>query len=173
MKITKTQLKQIIKEELGDWTPEMQRRARHSPMIAALSATDRGTRASRERAAQAAEGGLYDIYPKSPQTDYRTEFEIIADDLKKIQMMTTPDALKTGERIDVVLDQEDMEEIHTMATDAHNKISEYITQMMREEDPEPDRYEREERAIRRAGPKGPMSPEEHAKYMSLYGDEPV
>ena len=53
MKITRAQLKQIIKEELGDWTPEMQRRARHSPMIAALSATDRGTRASRERAAEA------------------------------------------------------------------------------------------------------------------------
>ena len=53
MKITRAQLKQIIKEELGDWTPEMQRRARHSPMIAALSATERGTRASRERAAQA------------------------------------------------------------------------------------------------------------------------
>ena len=50
MKITKSQLKQIIKEELTD----AQRAARHSPMIAALSATDRGTRASRERAAQAA-----------------------------------------------------------------------------------------------------------------------
>ena len=49
MKITKSQLKQIIKEELTD----AQRAARHSPMIAALSATDRGTRASRERAAQA------------------------------------------------------------------------------------------------------------------------
>ena len=53
MKITRAQLKKIIKEELGDWTPEMQRRARHSPMIAALSATDHGTRASRERAAEA------------------------------------------------------------------------------------------------------------------------
>ena len=49
MKITRAQLKQIIKEEL---TAD-QLRARHSPMIAALSATDRGTRASRERAAQA------------------------------------------------------------------------------------------------------------------------
>ena len=49
MKITKSQLKQIIKEELTD----DQLRARHSPMIAALSATDRGTRASRDRAAQA------------------------------------------------------------------------------------------------------------------------
>ena len=123
MKITKSQLKQIIKEELG-------------------------------------------------RADYRTEFEIIADDLQKIQMMTTPDALKTGERIDVVLDQGDIEQIHAMATDAHNKISEYITQMMtRKEIPKPDRYDREERAIRRAGPKGPMSPEEHAKYMSLYGEE--
>ena len=34
-----------------------------------------------------------------------------------------------------------------------------------------DRYDREERAIRRAGPKGPMSPEEHAKYMSLYDED--
>ena len=65
MKITRAQLKQIIKEELGDWTRAMQRRARHSPMIAALTAKDPGTHASRERAAQAAEGGLYDIYPKS------------------------------------------------------------------------------------------------------------
>ena len=104
MKITRSQLKQIIKEELGRNLDE-----------------DEG-----------AEGGLYDIYPKSPQTDYRTEFEIIADDLKKIQMMTTPDALKTGERIDVVLDQEDIEGIHNMATDALDTISEYITQMMRE-----------------------------------------
>ena len=108
MKITRSQLKQIIKEEIERSLEE-----------------DEG-----------AEGGLYDIYPKSPQaapqTDYRTEFEIIADDLKKIQMMTTPDALETGERIDVVLDQEDIEEIHEMAADAHNKISEHITQMMRE-----------------------------------------
>ena len=37
MKITRAQLKQIIKEELGDWTPEMQQRARHSPMIAAVT----------------------------------------------------------------------------------------------------------------------------------------
>ena len=83
MKITKSQLKQIIKEELG-------------------------------------------------RTDYRTEFEIIARDLGEISRMTTPDALETGERIDVVLDQEDIEEIHAMATDALNTISQYITQMMRE-----------------------------------------
>ena len=31
MKITRAQLKQIIKEELGDWTPEMQQRANLSP----------------------------------------------------------------------------------------------------------------------------------------------
>ena len=84
MKITKSQLKQIIKEELG-------------------------------------------------RTDYRTEFENIDADLEKIQMMTKPDALETGERIDVVLDQEDIEEIHNMATDALDTISEYITQMMRED----------------------------------------
>ena len=105
MKITKTQLKQIIKEELGRNLDE-----------------DEG-----------AEGGLYDIYPKSPQTDYRTEFENIDADLEKIQMMTTPDRMKTGERVDVVLDQEDIEEIHNMATDALDTISEYITQMMRED----------------------------------------
>ena len=123
MKITKAQLKQIIKEELG-------------------------------------------------RTDYRTEFEIIANDLEEISRRTKPDALETGERIDVVLDQEDIEEIHAMATDALNTISQYITQMMpRKEIPKPDRYDREERAIRRAGQKGPMSPEEHAKYMSLYGEE--
>ena len=84
MKITRSQLKQIIKEEIG-------------------------------------------------RIDYRTEFEIIANDLEKIQMMTTPDRMKTGERVDVVLDQEDIEEIHNMATDALDTISEYITQMMRED----------------------------------------
>ena len=57
MKITKSQLKQIIKEELTD----AQRAARHSPMIAALSATDRGTRASRERAAQAEAPAASDV----------------------------------------------------------------------------------------------------------------
>ena len=84
MKITRSQLKQIIKEEIG-------------------------------------------------RIDYRTEFEIIADDLGEISRMTTPDALETGDRIDVVLDQEDIEEIHNMATDALDTISEYITQMMRED----------------------------------------
>ena len=83
MKITKTQLKQIIKEELG-------------------------------------------------RIDYRTEFEIIANDLGEISRMTTPDALETGEGLDVVLDQAAIEEIHNMATDALDTISEYITQMMRE-----------------------------------------
>ncbi len=84
MKITRSQLKQIIKEELG-------------------------------------------------RADYRTEFEIIANDLEEISRRTKPDALETGERIDVVLDQEDIEEIHNMATDALDTISEYITQMMRED----------------------------------------
>ena len=84
MKITKSQLKQIIKEELG-------------------------------------------------RADYRTEFENIDADLEKIQMMTTPDRMKTGERVDVVLDQAAIEEIHNMATDALDTISEYITQMMRED----------------------------------------
>ena len=144
MKITRSQLKQIIKEELGRSLEE-----------------DEG-----------AEGGLYDIYPKSSQTDYRTEFEIIANDLGEISRMTKPDALETGDQLDVVLDQAAIEEIHNMATDALDTISEYITQMMtRKEIPKPDRYDREERAIRRAGPKGPMSPEEHAKYMSLYGED--
>ena len=105
MKITKSQLKQIIKEELGRSLEE-----------------DEG-----------AEGGLYDIYPKSPQTDYRTEFESIDADLEKIQMMTTPDRMKTGERVDVVLDQAAIEEIHNMATDSLDTISQYITQMMRED----------------------------------------
>ena len=83
MKITKSQLKQIIKEELG-------------------------------------------------RTDYRTEFEIIADDLQKIQMMTTPDRMKTGERVDVVLDQEDIMLINQTVDAVRDTISEYITQMMRE-----------------------------------------
>ena len=57
MKITREQLKQIIKEELGDWTPEMQRRARHSPMIAAVTGPgEPPTRASRERAADWSDG---------------------------------------------------------------------------------------------------------------------
>ena len=98
MKITRSQLKQIIKEELGRSLEE-----------------DEG-----------AEGGLYDIYPKSSQTDYRTEFEIIANDLGEISRMTTPDALETGDRLDVVLDQAAIEEIHNMATDALDTISEYI-----------------------------------------------
>ena len=84
MKITRSQLKQIIKEELG-------------------------------------------------RTDYRTEFEIIANDLGEISRMTTPDALETGDRLDVVLDQAAIEEIHNMATDALDTISQYITQMMRED----------------------------------------
>ena len=46
MKITRSQLKQIIKEELGDWTPEMQRRARHSPMIAAVTGPGEPSRRS-------------------------------------------------------------------------------------------------------------------------------
>ncbi len=83
MKITKSQLKQIIKEELG-------------------------------------------------RTDYRTEFEIIARDLGEISRMTTPDALETGERIDVVLDQEDIMLINQTVDAVRDTISEYITQMMRE-----------------------------------------
>ena len=83
MKITKTQLKQIIKEELG-------------------------------------------------RIDYRTEFENIDADLEKIQMMTTPDRMKTGERVDVVLDQEDIMLINQTVDAVRDTISEYITQMMRE-----------------------------------------
>ena len=83
MKITKAQLKQIIKEELG-------------------------------------------------RTDYRTEFENIDADLEKIQMMTTPDRMKTGERVDVVLDQEDIMLINQTVDAVRDTISEYITQMMRE-----------------------------------------
>ena len=83
MKITSSQLKQIIKEELG-------------------------------------------------RADYRTEFEIIARDLGEISRMTTPDALETGERIDVVLDQEDIMLINQTVDAVRDTISEYITQMMRE-----------------------------------------
>ena len=139
MKITKAQLKQIIKEEIGRNLEE-----------------DEG-----------AEGGLYDIYPKSPQTDWRTEFENIDADLEKVQMMTTPDFMKSGEQIDT-LRMEDVNLIHQTVEAVRDTISKYITQKMRDQDPEPDRYEREERAIRRAGPKGriPFDP-------SLYGDEPV
>jgi len=104
MKITKLQLKQIIKEELGRSLEEN----------------------------EGPEGGLYDIYPKSPQTDWRTEFEELANDLGKIQMMTTPDFMKSGEQADP-LSLEDINLIHDMAADAHNKISEYITQKMGED----------------------------------------
>ena len=83
MKITRSQLKQIIKEELG-------------------------------------------------RTDYRTEFENIDADLEKIQMMTTPDRMKTGERVDVVLDQEDIMLINQTVDAVRDTISEYITQMMRD-----------------------------------------
>ena len=104
MKITRSQLKQIIKEELGRSLEEN----------------------------EGPEGGLYDIYPKSPQTDWRTEFEELANDLGKIQMMTTPDFMKSGEQADP-LSLEDINLIHDMAADAHNKISEYITQKMGED----------------------------------------
>ena len=83
MKITKSQLKEIIKEELG-------------------------------------------------RIDYRTEFESIDADLEKIQMMTTPDFMKSGERVDVVLDQEDIMLINQTVDAVRDTISEYITQMMRE-----------------------------------------
>ena len=104
MKITRSQLKQIIKEEIERSLEEN----------------------------EGAEGGLYDIYPKSPQTDWRTEFEELANDLGKIQMMTTPDFMKSGEQADP-LSLEDINLIHDMAADAHNKISEYITQKMGED----------------------------------------
>ena len=84
MKITRSQLKQIIKEELG-------------------------------------------------RADYRTEFENIDADLEKIQMMTTPERMKTGERVDVVLDQEDIMLINQTVDAVRDTISEYITQMMRED----------------------------------------
>ena len=84
MKIKRSQLKQIIKEELG-------------------------------------------------RIDYRTEFENIDADLEKIQMMTTPDRMKTGERVDVVLDQEDIMLINQTVDAVRDTISEYITQMMRED----------------------------------------
>ena len=84
MKITRSQLKQIIKEELG-------------------------------------------------RIDYRTEFENIDADLEQIQMMTTPDRMKTGERVDVVLDQEDIMLINQTVDAVRDTISEYITQMMRED----------------------------------------
>ena len=84
MKIKRSQLKQIIKEELG-------------------------------------------------RIDYRTEFENIDADLEKIQMMNTPDRMKTGERVDVVLDQEDIMLINQTVDAVRDTISEYITQMMRED----------------------------------------
>ena len=83
MKIKRSQLKQIIKEELG-------------------------------------------------RIDYRTEFENIDADLEKIQMMTTSDRMKSGERVDVVLDQEDIMLINQTVDAVRDTISEYITQMMRE-----------------------------------------
>ena len=53
--------------------------------------------------------------------------------------------------------------------EVHQELAEIFAQQ--EMDFASDRYDREERAIRRAGPKGPMSPEEHAKYMSLYDED--
>lgn len=85
MKITKTQLKQIIKEELG-------------------------------------------------RTDWRSELsKIVNKDLYDIWVMTAPDRMKTGERLDVVLDQEDIMLIHQTVDAVRNTIDEYITQMMRED----------------------------------------
>ena len=67
------------------------------------------------------------------RADYRTEFEIIANDLGEISRMTTPDALETGDRLDVVLDQEDIMLINQTVYAVRDTISEYITQMMRED----------------------------------------
>ena len=84
MKITRSQLKQIIKEELG-------------------------------------------------RTDWRSELsKIVNKDLYDIWVMTAPDRMKTGERLDVVLDQEDIMLIHQTVDAVRNTIDDYITQMMRE-----------------------------------------
>ena len=130
MKITKAQLKQIIKEELGRNLEESE--------------------------------GAESVISKN------RELSMLWEDLNELlaKWETRP-----GFPGDVAYDaqsdyQRDLEGVMRV-------FKQEITDRMEDDDPstEPDRYEREERAIRRAGPKGPMSPEEHAKYMSLYGED--
>ena len=129
MKITKSQLKQIIKEELG-------------------------------RSLEGYEGGDENLL---------TDLETITKHLEDIEILATPEKLKSGEQVDR-LRLEDINDIHRMAADAGrliSKLQDHVgNMMMRDQDPEPDRYEREERAIRRAGPKGriPFDP-------SLYDED--
>ena len=132
MKITKTQLKEIIKEEIERSLEE-----------------DEG-----------AEGGLYDIYPKSsppapenPDAD-RNKEELVSDLFRRLR-----DALEVKGLHD--------DEIRSAVEEALNAaLSLNPGEVMAHAGLASDRYEREERAIRRAGPKGriPFDP-------SLYDED--
>jgi len=138
MKITKSQLKQIIKEEIERSLEE-----------------DEG-----------AEGGLYDIYPKStsePVISENPELSMLWNDLNELlaKWETRP-----GFPGDVAYDaqsdyQRDLEGVMRV-------FKQNAKDRMEDDEPstEPDRYERAEREIRRAGPKGriPFDP-------SLYDED--
>ena len=122
MKITKSQLKQIIKEEIGRSLEEN----------------------------EGAEGGLYDIYPKSS----RNKEELVSDLFRRLR-----DALEVKGLHD--------DEIRSAVEEALNAaLSLNPGEVMAHAGLASDRYEREERAIRRAGPKGriPFDP-------SLYDED--
>ena len=122
MKITRSQLKQIIKEAAAEYVWGV----KGSQRVANQYDGRYGMKITKSQLKQI-------IKEELGRADYRTEFENIDADLEKIQMMTTPDRMKTGERVDVVLDQEDIMLINQTVDAVRDTISEYITQMMRED----------------------------------------
>ena len=138
MKITKSQLKQIIKEELG---------AYQSPKQELEALVDDIADATRDRFENDVE---YDIDDFLEALGEQIEYDLAVMGLERLQEMLGDAGFFS-------------------VNSSLGKIS--LHEPEPEEISKPDRYDREERAIRRAGPKGPMSPEEHAKYMSLYGEE--
>tara|TARA_R100000808_G_C2099567_1_gene117137 strand:+ start:76 stop:492 length:417 start_codon:yes stop_codon:yes gene_type:complete len=138
MKITKSQLKQIIKEELG---------AYQSPKQELEALVDDIADAARDRFELDVEHDISDFLEEMGE---QIEYDLAVMGLERLQeILGDAGFFSVNSRL--------------------GKIS--LHEPEPEEISKPDRYDREERAIRRAGPKGPMSPEEHAKYMSLYGEE--
>ena len=136
MKITRAQLKEIIKEEIERSLEE-----------------DEG-----------AEGGLYDIYPKSsPPAPENPELSELWSDLSELLAKW---AGRDGFPGNAVWDAQ--QEYVSDLEGVMRVFKQNAKDRMEDDEPstEPDRYEREERAIRRAGPKGriPFDP-------SLYDED--
>ena len=159
MKITRSQLKEIIKEELLK--------------LQEYGGRPYGIEPGREKynvTGDAPPGPPMDLGPPpagrppiggpgdEPDAD-RNKEELVSDLFRRLR-----DALEVGGLHD--------DEIRSAVEEALNAaLSLNPGEVMAHAGLASDRYEREERAIRRAGPKGPMSPEEHAKYMSLYDED--